>query len=251
MSIMDIVSTAKGPVAVVAQGASYHDDSELKEACRRLAAPHYSSFESLFERDWTFCCTGYFVGAQGRLTGFMLTAQHSVAGLGRVLFFGLSAGDNAQTGRAQTVKAYALALLDATRADPEIAWVWGTTISPIVYLGAAAYLVDFAPQANTDPTAEQVAACRLIIQDRQSWGWPTPQALDPFVLRGLSPSVRYSVDECRRLESMRSKAPVFEALGLSEPLGDRLLFLGRPPQNRVTELLTLRVLRGTALVRLE
>ena len=250
MSIMDILSRAEASIAVIGRKGRFRSEVALKQACRVLTAPHYARFESLFERDWAFCTNGYFIASEGRLTGYILTSEHQIADVGPTVFLGLSAGESERVGRAQTVKAYALALLDTTRTKPPTAWVWGTTVSPVVYLATSSYLADFAPLDQAQSISAQASIAARIVEDRSDWGWPPPQQHEPFVMRGVSRSVQYSASESERLHAMRNKAPLFDALDVSEQRGDRLLFVGRPPEPRLTQLLTTRVLRGTTVVDL-
>lgn len=248
MSIMDTVSAADHPVVLYVSDGRHRSDADLKVACRALTAPHYLSFETLFERDWAFCRQGCFIASQGRLTGYILAEVHETAGVGRTLFLGLSAGEADRVGRAETVKAYMLCLLKAARASPAIAWAWGTTISPIIFHAVSSYLADAAPRPDGAFDAVQGEVAASIVVDRACWGWPPPDAERPFALRGVSRSVRYSPSEQQRLAMMRSKVPVLGSWHLSEADGDRLLFVGRLPSLELIELLAKRVLRGCRLV---
>lgn len=198
---------------------------DLKSACLSVVSPHYESLGGLFERDWAFCDTAYVAYApEGTVSGFFLTRDHHIEGIGAACFFGLSAGLLSARGRSSTVKLYERALEDANN-KTERPLIWGTTISPIVYRAVSAYLSDFAPSEPINDVQRERA--RLVVRDRAPWGWPLNED-NPFALRGLSPNVRYSPAVVSSINMMRRRAGIFDRWNLVEEAGDRLLFLGRP-----------------------
>ncbi len=220
----------------VIRGGAFRDDDELFEELALLAAPSYQDAFPMLRREWNRCDTLYLLYDDTLgVAGFHLANFETLEIEGRcvpALYAGLSVLRDNKKQSSLAGLLYAVGLADAMdweEAGGERLAIWGTTATPVVYLGLWKALASINPRPDGSYAPESV---RLALALRRRYGLPQSECEHPFVLKGVARDTLYSPPELERLERLCGSKGlrVFDVLGVQRAQGDRLLFTARVPR---------------------
>lgn len=220
----------------VLHAAEFRNDEALRAELLEVAAPSYLDPRALLNRDLSRCDTLYLArDTSGGLLGFYMTAFETIEidqSEVPVMFLGMSASrqDLKDTGRITMLYARGLAeAMDWENRNGSRLVLWGTTVTPIVYLGVLSSLVDVAPRPDGSYSS---ASGKIATAIRRHMGIQADPVGHPFALERIARDTHYSAQERARIARIcRLKGfTLFEALGIDDRREDRLLFLGHTPR---------------------
>ena len=171
----------------------------------------------------------------GELISLFLTALGSLEVGGRTvpaLYTGLCATREDRKNSGRVVKLINYCMYEARewqRREGRKLVVWGTTATPSVYLIIRKVFAEVQPRPDGSYSEGAAEIARGI---RSRLGISLPAGAHPFVFPKLVAGVRYTISEARRISAVRAAKhfSLYEALGIEEAAGDRLLFVAGVPE---------------------
>lgn len=224
------------PNVEVLRATEFRTDVTLHAELLEVAAPSYVDPRALLNRDLSRCDTLYLArDTSGGLLGFYMTAFETLQveqSAVPAMFLGMSASrqDMKDTGRITMLYARGLAeAMDWESRNAQRLVLWGTTVTPIVYLGVWSSLADVSPQPDGSYSPASLPIADAI---RRHLGIRAEPAGHPFALEGIALDTHYSARERARIARVcrLKRFTLFDALGIDDTREDRLLFLGHTPK---------------------
>ncbi len=213
------------------RGGGFRDSPDIVATLKEIIAPSYEDFTAILNRELKYNDTLYLgIDSARKPCCFFMTAWQTLKLVDttplRVLYLGLSAAGQDTKGGGHIAD-----LWWASRSDM-MAWVretgsqlvvWGTCATPSAYRAVAEMVNRLEPDLHGNYSSTGRAIAQTVCEHM---GWHRHLTIHPFVLKGVAEATHYSAAERQRIAHITRGFTLLGRLGIEEPQGDRLLFVG-------------------------